>query len=330
MIRSASAVAREYACLTHTHWNPCAHTSYSVEARLAYILYLEQPGEPAKWEGLTMQCKVLAFCVAVSWICPGAAPNAQPQAVELFEASRLLDAVTPKFPASASMRGEEGWVIVNFMIDEAGQAFEPMVVDSMGDNLFIDAALTALDDSTFVPASLSGKAINSSKTIRYTFVLENREKGARRSFTSRYRRFIRFVDDDEQEKAQAELERLEENGARSLYEDAFLNLARYYYAAEYGSSEEQMTYLEKALFFDNEATHETYLPKEDALTYWPRLFVLQARNKHFAEALTTYEVIKAIGADEAAASLADAVAQLRDLAVNDTAYADTGFELVQL
>lgn len=113
-------------------------------------------------------------------------------------------------------------------------------------------------------------------------------------------------------------------GARSLYEDAYLNLAKYYFASKYGSSEEQMIYLERALFFDNEDTYETYLPAEDALVYWPQLFVLQARNNRFAEALATYEIITAVSDQATKDSLADAVQALREAAVDDTAYAIAG------
>lgn len=219
------------------------------------------------------------------------------------------------------MKGEEGWVIVNFMVDEEGQAFEPMVVDSMGDDQFIDAALTALDDSTFSPASVSGMPITSSKTLRYTFVLEGHEDGARPAFVSRLSRLTRFINDDEQDSARAELERLEEDGAHSLYEDAYLNLARYYYAVRYGSPVDQMTFLGRALFFDDADSYETYLPENAALKLWPQLFVLQAQNRWFAEALDTYEIIAHIGADDAEAALADAASHIRELAADDTSYA---------
>lgn len=267
-----------------------------------------------------MKSKVLACCFGALWTPGASAQEPQTRAIDLFEAAKPLDMAQPIFPVSASMKGEEGWVIVNFMIDEQGQAFEPMVVDSMGDDRFIDAAVRALADSAFEPARLSGSRIASSGTFRYTFMLEGREEGARPGFVSRFRRFTRSVGAGEREEAQAELEALEEAGARSLYEDAFLNVARYFYAIQYGSPADQMTYLARALYVHDEKTHETYLPKEDALVFWPQLFVLQAQNRHFVEALDTYEILVAIGADEAAASLADTVAQLRQIAVDDTSY----------
>jgi TonB family protein len=268
-----------------------------------------------------VKCKLTLCFLGALWVWAAPAQEPDTRAVELFEAPGNLDVITPTFPAAAAARGEEGWVIVNFMVDEQGQAFEPMVVDMMGDRQFVRAALEALDDSKFVPASLSGKPITGSKTIRYKFVLEGGQNGASAAFASRYRRFTRSINADEQDDAQGELEALDEGGAHSLYEDAFLNLARYYYAAKYGSSEEQMTYLERALYFDQEDTYDTYLPEPDALALWPQLFVLQAQNQRFAEALATYDIIAAIGADEAHASLADAAAKLRELAVDDTPYA---------
>lgn len=270
-----------------------------------------------------MKRKLTLCFLGALWVYAAPAQEPQTRAVELFEAVGNLDVAKPVFPASAAMSGEEGWVILNFMVDEQGQAFEPMVIDMIGDDQFVKAALKALEDSKFVPASLSGNPITGSKTVRYTFVLDQQKRGARAAFVSRYRRFTRSIDADDQDETRAELEALEEGGARSLYEDAFLNLARYNYAVKYGSSEEQMTYLERALYFNEEGAYETYLPEADARTLWPQLFVLQARNGRFAEALATYEIIAAIGADEAHASLADAVAELREMAVNDAAYAVT-------
>lgn len=257
-----------------------------------------------------------------SWACAATAqePEPEPRAIELFEASRPLDVVAPTFPGGPSQTGDEGWVIVNFMIDEAGRPFEPMVVDAMGDSEFVDAALEALDASTFAPATLSGTPIVSSKTMRYVFVLDGAGNGARPDFVAKYRRFTRSVDADDQDGARTELDRLVDGGARSLYEDAFLNLAKFYYATRYGTPEEQMSHLGRALFFKRDGDFETYLPKEQTFALWPQLFVLQVRNKRFAEALATYEIIDAIGADEAAAPLADAVKQLRALASDDSAY----------
>lgn len=270
-----------------------------------------------------MKSNALACWIAASWVCTALAQEPEHQAIELFEAARNVDMITPTFPPRAAMRGEEGWVILDFMIDEEGRAFEPMVVDAIGDDQFVDAALTALDDSTFAPASISGNPITSSKTVRYVFVLEGHENGARPAFVSRFRRFTQFINDDDQEMARAELQKLEEDGAHSLYEDAFLNLARYYYAVKYGSSVDQMTYLERALFFDDADSYETYLPAAEALKLWPQLFVLQAQNRRFAEALDTYEIISRVGADDAKTALADAVAQFSELATDDTSYTVT-------
>lgn len=133
------------------------------------------------------------FCLSAALVvCAAGAQEPRNEVIEIFESPRFLHLVSPKFPANAAFRADEGWVIVNFMVDEQGKAFEPSVVDSMGNRAFEAAALDALAESSFKPATLSGKAIVGSETVRYRFVIEDRQNAARWNFVSRYRRLLRF------------------------------------------------------------------------------------------------------------------------------------------
>lgn len=52
--------------------------------------------------------------------------------------------INPDYPPRALSRGTEGWVIVQFTIDETGSVIDPIVVDADPKNVFDDAALKAI------------------------------------------------------------------------------------------------------------------------------------------------------------------------------------------
>ena len=244
--------------------------------------------------------------------------------IETFTDAKISQKVLPKYPYTQLNSGEEGWVVVNFMVDEDGNTFEPMVLDSMGTAGFEKQALRALKDTKFTPATLSGKPVTSSHMFRYSFMIENHPHAASQAFVHRYRLFISHLEKGNQEETAKFLSQLESWGAKSLYEEAFLNLAKFNYARRYDSPESQLKYLTRALYFDDESTFETFLPKKSARELWPLLFVLQVKNNRFAEALETFKVIQKIGNNKAVQKLASAKKQIESLQKDNTRYKIAG------
>lgn len=72
--------------------------------------------------------------------------------------------------------------------------------------------------------------------------------------------------------------------------------------------------------FDNTNTYETYLPDEFAADLWVILFALQANNKRFAEALSTYNIIQTVDEGKVTDTLTASVAEITALRANDVAY----------
>ena len=85
----------------------------------------------------------------------GATPN--PSAVE----GEMLPILTvpPEYPQRMLSRGTEGWVVVEFTVDELGRVIEPRVLESFPGRGFDQAALKAVLRYKYKPRVVNGNAV---------------------------------------------------------------------------------------------------------------------------------------------------------------------------
>src|SRR5690554_2906970 len=81
-------------------------------------------------------------------------------------------AALPKYPERALRDGAEGYVDLAFMVDKEGRAQEASIVRVLGRKEFESAALSALQDIRFKPATLNGAAVEAAGSYRYYFTLD--------------------------------------------------------------------------------------------------------------------------------------------------------------
>jgi TonB family protein len=67
--------------------------------------------------------------------------------------------IAPKYPASAANRGQEGFVTVEYEVDDFGFVRDPKVVDMSGSDSFVDVAIEAAKKFRYAPAFKDGKAV---------------------------------------------------------------------------------------------------------------------------------------------------------------------------
>ena len=80
--------------------------------------------------------------------------------------------VPPKYPARAASRHIEGWVKVEFTIQTDGSVDNAVVVGSEPENIFDDAALTAISKWKFKEKIVNGVAVPQRAVQRLQFKLE--------------------------------------------------------------------------------------------------------------------------------------------------------------
>ena len=252
--------------------------------------------------------------------------NAQ-QTQDFFTSPTPIEMVAPIYPRRAAQKGEEGWVILNFMVDTDGNTFEPSVAMSTGNKDLEEAAITALQKSKWVPAKLASKenlgetevAIEGGASYMFRFELDGDSQRVRRRFNSEYRKFGGFLSEANSEAASSQIKKLNNLGALNNFEYALLSLANYDYHRFFDPDEtKEISYLISALggpFVEIEAG---YLPEELSIPAKNNLFMLLVNSAKYQEALDIYYSLRGAGADTT--RIDSTVEQIHKLAVEDSGY----------
>lgn len=193
-------------------------------------------------------------------------PNAD-QAAQSQKASGLY--VGPRFkfqqaPIRPPFTHEgEAWVLLTCKVDVTGKPHDVTVTQSYGEKAFETAAKTALERSTFEPATLDGKPVESSFTYPVNFMdspsakrhnstgasLAGVSRGETTDFTAAYTAFqkaIQAKDRAGSDQALAKMQQLSNH-----YGAATLGLAQYEYAVLWGDQKQQLEAMSRAVFYDN-------------------------------------------------------------------------------
>lgn len=80
----------------------------------------------------------------------------------------------PAYPASAYLRGIEGFVTLSFTVDTEGHPHNPVVVDSKPKGVFDSSAIRALMDSNFKIKNVDGQSVSYRATYTYKFRVTNK------------------------------------------------------------------------------------------------------------------------------------------------------------
>lgn len=195
---------------------------------------------------------------------------------------------------------KEGWVRLDFMVDTDGTPYEIVVTESVGDEVFHDAATKALEKSRFEPARFEGKPLDAGHHLYYHFEMDS--SGARPWFVRIYRAAMKAVGDGDREKADRLLEELDSSGPLNLYEDAFLHVAKSAYYATWGNEQQQLEALDRAV---GHRTAEKRVPESLYTSLQRARFLLLVKTQDFGRAMRTFKTLTEYPLD------ADVLAQLR-------------------
>lgn len=207
-----------------------------------------------------------SLILALAWVscCPMAAAEPDPAPVELttdtavpveaFAAPRSKKLYKPAYPMSEALKLREGWVWLNFMVDTTGNAYAIDVADSAGPDAFEKAAIGAIEKSTFEPARMGNTAIDAGHSLVLRFDMDRR--GAERSFVNAYKSLLEAIRQRNQSQAQSILATM---NVVSLYEDAYLNFGQHLYYHVWGTKEQQLSALRRAIAHNSS---QNYLPDD--------------------------------------------------------------------
>ncbi len=85
---------------------------------------------------------------------------------------RYIEPPTPTYPTASRRLGESGTVVVRVFVDEAGLPRTVQVAQSSGFGRLDEAAVTAVQQTRFVPYTENGQATAGWARIPFPFELE--------------------------------------------------------------------------------------------------------------------------------------------------------------
>ena len=96
--------------------------------------------------------------IGVEFVAPVA--DAGPFVPGMADGNELpIVTVAPEYPRRAALQGIEGWVIVEFAVDELGRVQAPRVVDSQPAGVFDKKAVQAVSRYKYKPRVVNGQAV---------------------------------------------------------------------------------------------------------------------------------------------------------------------------
>lgn len=208
--------------------------------------------------------------------------------IEEVKHGSIIERINPKYPMKAARSGQEGWVVVSFVIGKDGKVNSAIVEDSSNARMFNKATLRAVNKWVFEPTTVNGKAIEQCKnSVRMDFSLKNNEKGARHKFVSRYKNILSMMESKDYTSAGEAIVSLKKKGAWNLYEDAWLSSLEAKFFNKTGNIDSEM----KALSHISSASQD-YLNMDITLNHLIRLFNIYLGRNHFSDALSIAKKIK--------------------------------------
>ena len=188
-----------------------------------------------------------------------------------------------QYPHSEEYKNREGWVVINTMVDTGGMSYEAYVTESTGNKAFEDAAIRAIGQYEFEPATLDGKPVDAASTeIKFIFKIDKGVTGASPIFVSRYRKFLNALKAGDQLSANGALQLLT---VQNLYEDAYHNFARFLFFQKWGNVQQQIEALQRSIAHEEKAV---YLPSDTFKAALQQLFMLQVNESDYGGALETF------------------------------------------
>jgi TonB family protein len=239
--------------------------------------------------------------------CARAEADSVAHEIDVYKAPRILKYNPPPYPRGQLLDNREGWVTVNMMVDPSGKAYEVGVVDSLGGVAFERAAIQAMENSTFTPATNGSAPIHSSLTFTVRFSISDLEKGATREFVNKYKTLLEAITSGNRAVAEVGLVQLK---GKNLYEDSYRNVALYQFQRKWGTNPEQLAALRAAVASEKNGE---YLPRPMYAAVLESMLGLEVRLNDLGSALDTWQTFRRIASEENKRKWSPVIAQIAAL-----------------
>lgn len=233
----------------------------------------------------------------------------------LNTSAKIIEQTAPSYPRDRVRRGQEGWVLLNYVVTPEGRAVDPVILDSTGGVAFEEAVREVLPEWRFNPpgSTLS----NNMASVR--FELKRGRDMATSNFLRRYRRIVTHLHHEETPEARAAVDQAQELGGWNLYETTMLCLMLGRVNGAEGNMPGKLEYYRRALRVSNRNS----LDGEDRRDLLMRIFGMEMDASQFAAARLTLALLrKEPDSDVELAKIKEPIAELeRRLGSEDSLHA---------
>ena len=166
----------------------------------------------------------------------------------------------PVYPFRQQRKSQGGIVEIVFMVSEKGTTFSAMVVDSTHPE-FEPAAIEAVNNYLYEPATVNGKPVDSVSEIRIMFAMRDSKDAATPRYSRLYRRAKASLSSDnpDRQKIRKTLDNMADEDFLSNYTLAYLYLLEYSFAEKFLGKSDQLQALRKLLLFEGKVEEKNQL-----------------------------------------------------------------------
>lgn len=148
-----------------------------------------------------------------------------------FEPAKVVKRKNPTYPAKAARDGQEGWVTLNYAVNEQGKVEEVVVIDSSGNRAFEKNAMRAVKKWRYEPAKKNGEVVYACQNkVRLEFFLADGEPGVTKEFKRLYSEVFDALDNNDVTRATQKVTRINERDAWNFTEIIYANRVSLAYA----------------------------------------------------------------------------------------------------
>ncbi|MCY3883713.1 MAG: hypothetical protein OXG24_02235, partial [Gammaproteobacteria bacterium] len=183
---------------------------------------------------------------------------------------------------------------------------------------FKNAAIRAVRQWRYRPASYNGENIDAGARHKVIFQIEDQPKAVSQKFARIQNELRKAISEDDKKKADEYMRMLDRERRLTLYEDAAFNFSKYEYLSKWGTEDQQLNALDRAIA--NESI-DRYLPTEVFVYALGRQLPLLLKKRDYQRAYRTYQKLIRRDLDEEAKTWLNGIAEaLDELKNNQKAY----------
>ncbi len=234
---------------------------------------------------MPITARLLLCLAAFTWLSSSPAQTAD------GTAASLVERVAPIYPRPARLTQTEGWVLVGYSVTEAGRTDDIHVLDASIEDVFDQAAISAIRQYRYEPATFLGEAVSQGGlSQRIFFILSSQKWEVGKAFETGYAEANRALNEDRPEDAERRVKQLGASPRKWLAEVYYMSLLRLRLAQARGDSAAALRHIDQAVLVAREKA------PRNVLTGTLRQAVqVQAQASEYALALDTLAQLRAAG-----------------------------------